>query len=162
MPRYDLTTPAGRFKAKWDYVWKDHAFLRRWFMNAHWLGPDLVRTNQPSPRQLAYWKSKGIRTVINLRGARDEAYIRIVETGLRPGEKLYEELLSDAESTIPTHHPKIMIAKVRQYSAETIDPIFNQMTYSSMNGSTDNDMVKLLKQLVPEFISLNSEYSKLD
>ena len=43
-------------------------------MNAHWLGPDLVRTNQPSPRQLAYWKSRGIRTVINLRGARDEAY----------------------------------------------------------------------------------------
>ena len=74
MSRYDLTTPAGRFKARWDYVWKDHAFLRRWFMNAHWIGPDLVRTNQPSPRQLAYWKSQGIETVINLRGARDEAY----------------------------------------------------------------------------------------
>ena len=57
MSRYDLTTRAGRFKAHWDYVWKDHAFLRRWFSNAHWLGPDLVRTNQPSPRQLAYWKS---------------------------------------------------------------------------------------------------------
>ena len=63
MSRYDLTTPAGRFKARWDYVWKDHAFLRRWFMNAHWLGPDLVRTNQPSPRQLAYWKAQGIKTV---------------------------------------------------------------------------------------------------
>ena len=74
MSRYDLSTPGGRFKARWDYVWKDHAFLRRWFMNGHWLGPDLVRTNQPSPRQLAYWKSKGIKTVINLRGARDEAY----------------------------------------------------------------------------------------
>lgn len=74
MSSYDLSTPRGRFKAKWDYVWKDHAFLRRWFMNAHWLGPDLVRTNQPSPRQLAFWKSQGIRTVINLRGARDEAY----------------------------------------------------------------------------------------
>lgn len=74
MARYDLTTPGGRFKARWDYVWGDHAFLRRWFMNAHWLGPDLVRTNQPSPRQLAFWKSQGIKTVINLRGARDEAY----------------------------------------------------------------------------------------
>jgi protein tyrosine/serine phosphatase len=74
MSGYDLSTPAGRFRARWDYVWKDHAFLRRWFMHAHWLGPDLVRTNQPSPRQLAYWKSTGIRTVINLRGARDEAY----------------------------------------------------------------------------------------
>ena len=100
--------------------------------------------------------------MVKLSGLTLNQDIRIVETGLRPGEKLYEELLSDAESTIPTHHPKIMIAKVRQYSAETIDPIFNQMTYSSMNGSTDNDMVKLLKQLVPEFISLNSEYSKLD
>ena len=74
MARYDLSTPGGRFKARWDYVWKDHAFLRRWFSNAHWLGPDLVRTNQPSPRQLAGWKARGIRTVINLRGARDEAY----------------------------------------------------------------------------------------
>jgi FlaA1/EpsC-like NDP-sugar epimerase len=100
--------------------------------------------------------------MVKLSGLTLNQDIRIVETGLRPGEKLYEELLSDAESTIPTHHPKIMIAKVRQYSAETIDPIFNQMTYSSMNGSTDSDMVKLLKQLVPEFISLNSEYSKLD
>ena len=74
MARYDLSTPGGRFKARWDYVWKDHAFLRRFFMNAHWLGPDLVRTNQPSPRQLAYWRARGVRTVINLRGVRDEAY----------------------------------------------------------------------------------------
>ena len=74
MTRYDLSTPGGRFKARWDYVWKDHAFLRRWFSNAHWIGPDLVRTNQPSPRQLAGWKARGIRTVINLRGVRDEAY----------------------------------------------------------------------------------------
>jgi hypothetical protein len=76
-PPWRATTsppPAGRFKARWDYVWKDHAFLRRWFSNAHWLGPDLVRTNQPSPRQLAYWKSQGVKTVINLRGERDEAY----------------------------------------------------------------------------------------
>jgi protein tyrosine/serine phosphatase len=74
MERYDLSTSVGRFKAHWDYIWKDHAYLRRWFMNAHWIGPDLVRTNQPSPRQLAHWKAQGIRTVINLRGARDEAY----------------------------------------------------------------------------------------
>ena len=74
MSRYDLSTPGGRFKARWDYVWKDHAFLRRWFMNAHWLGPDLVRTNQPSPRQLEGWATRGIKTVINLRGERDEGY----------------------------------------------------------------------------------------
>ncbi|RZJ18991.1 MAG: protein tyrosine phosphatase [Brevundimonas sp.] len=74
MARFDLTTPGGRFKAYWDYFWGDHAFLRTAFTNAHWLGPDLVRTNQPSPRQLAWWKRRGIRTVINLRGARDESY----------------------------------------------------------------------------------------
>ena len=74
MARFDLSTPWGRIKTHWDYFWTDHAFLRLAFSNAHWLGPDLVRTNQPSPRQLATWKARGIRTVINLRGARDESY----------------------------------------------------------------------------------------
>ena len=74
MARFDLSTAVGRFKAHWHYFWADHAFLRVAFSNAHWLGPDLVRTNQPSPRQLAAWKAKGVRTVINLRGKRDEGY----------------------------------------------------------------------------------------
>ena len=74
MPRFDLSTPAGRFHAGWDYFWSDHAFLRLAFSNAHWLGPDLVRTNQPSPRQLKGWADRGIKTVINLRGERDESY----------------------------------------------------------------------------------------
>lgn len=74
MSRFDLTTAFGRFKAHWSYFWKDHAFLRLAFANAHWIGPDLVRTNQPSPGQLAYWQRQGIKTVINLRGKRDEAY----------------------------------------------------------------------------------------
>lgn len=74
MSRFNLTSPAGRLRTWLDYLVRDHAFLRFGFSNAHWLGPDLVRTNQPSPRQLAYWKRRGIRTVINLRGARDESY----------------------------------------------------------------------------------------
>ena len=74
MARFDLSTAMGRFRAHWHYFLADHAFLRVAFSNAHWLGPDLVRTNQPSPRQLAYWKKKGVKTVINLRGARDEGY----------------------------------------------------------------------------------------
>lgn len=78
MARYDLSTRIGRFKAGWDYIWQDHGFLRVRFMNAHWLGPDLVRTNQPSPRQLADWQRQGIRTVINLRGSdRDEAWFAL-------------------------------------------------------------------------------------
>jgi protein tyrosine/serine phosphatase len=72
--RFNLTSPAGRLGTWLDYLVRDHAFLRLGFSNAHWLGPNLVRTNQPSPQQLAYWKRRGIRTVINLRGARDESY----------------------------------------------------------------------------------------
>jgi protein tyrosine/serine phosphatase len=70
----DLTTPSGRFKAYLSYFWEDHAFLRTAFANAHWIGPDMVRTNQPSPGQLAYWQRQGIKTVINLRGERNEAF----------------------------------------------------------------------------------------
>ena len=71
---YDLTTPGGRFKAYWDYTFKDHAFLRTWFQNAHWVSPELVRTNQPSPKQLARWRDRGVRTVINLRGGFDGSF----------------------------------------------------------------------------------------
>lgn len=74
MSRFDLTTPRGRRAAKSHYFWADHAFLRLGFSNRHWIGPDLVRTNQPSPRQLEGWARAGIRTVINLRGQRDEGY----------------------------------------------------------------------------------------
>ncbi len=74
MSRFDVSTKAGRKAAERDYFWKDHAFLRLAFSNAHWLGPDLVRTNQPSPRQLEGWARRGIKTVINLRGQRDEGY----------------------------------------------------------------------------------------
>lgn len=88
--------------------------------------------------------------------------IRIVETGLRPGEKLYEELLSDKENTVATHHPKIMIAKVMEHSSDLITPIFERLTYGSLNGATDEDLVRMLKELVPEFRSLNSGYSRLD
>lgn len=74
MAKFDMSTRRGRLKARWHYFWNDHAFLRLAFSNAHWLGPDLVRTNQPSPRQLAGWARRGVKTVINLRGQRDEGY----------------------------------------------------------------------------------------
>lgn len=71
---FDLEKPFGRFKAYWDFWWKDHAFLRLGFTNAHWIGPDLVRTNQPWPFQLAWWKKHGVKTVINLRGGFDASF----------------------------------------------------------------------------------------
>jgi protein tyrosine/serine phosphatase len=71
---YDLTTPKGRFKAYWDYNFQDHAFLRAAFQNAHWVSPELVRTNQPSPRQLARWRDRGVKTIVNLRGGFDGSF----------------------------------------------------------------------------------------
>lgn len=72
--KFDLTTPRGRVKAYLDYLWKDHAYLRLGFSNAHWISEELVRTNQPWPHQLALWKARGIKTVINLRGGFDASF----------------------------------------------------------------------------------------
>jgi protein tyrosine/serine phosphatase len=74
MSRFDLTTPEGRRRANRDYLWNDHAFLRVRFQNAHWISDELVRTNQPSPRQLKAWRDGGIKTVINLRGGFDASF----------------------------------------------------------------------------------------
>ena len=71
--RFDLTTPKGRFDAYLDYLVQDHAYLRVGFQNAHWISPELVRTNQPWPFQLKWWRDHGVRTVINLRGGGHKA-----------------------------------------------------------------------------------------
>ncbi len=67
MTRHDLSTPGGRLHAYLRFLWEDHAYLRLGFQNAHWVSPELVRTNQPWPFQLERWKAQGIRTVLNLR-----------------------------------------------------------------------------------------------
>ena len=68
LPRFDLSSAEGRRAAYRHYLWHDHAYLRLRFQNAHWISPELVRTNQPWPFQLERWRDAGIRTVINLRG----------------------------------------------------------------------------------------------
>ena len=88
--------------------------------------------------------------------------IRIIETGLRPGEKLYEELLGDLENTIPTHNPKIMIAQISTKPSDKLEPLLERLSYASLNGATDLELVKTLKELVPEYRSLNSEFASLD
>lgn len=85
----------------------------------------------------------------------------ITFTGLRPGEKLYEELLSDEENTIPTDHHKIRIAQVRDYHRSEILPLFDQLDNLAMAVEVD-DTVRMMKQIVPEFKSKNSVYEKLD
>ena len=89
----------------------------------------------------------------------DDIDIKI--TGLRPGEKLYEELLATGENTIPTYHDKIMIAKTQQFSVEKTLALIEML--KTRNESSDSSViVSLIKQLVPEYISNNSVYEKLD
>ncbi|MFM7104925.1 MAG: UDP-N-acetylglucosamine 4,6-dehydratase family protein, partial [Flavobacteriales bacterium] len=87
--------------------------------------------------------------------------IEIQYTGLRPGEKLYEEVLSSKENSLPTHHPKILRASVREFdSQQVVSTIDELLTKCEIQ---DNDsVIQLLKKLIPEFKSMNSKYSKYD
>ncbi len=101
------------------------------------------------------------KKMIRLSGLELGKDIQIVYSGLRPGEKLYEELLTSEENTMPTHHQKIMIAKVKEYNFESISADINDLI--AMFNSQNNEMiVKKMKEIVPEFISQNSVYEKLD
>ena len=83
-------------------------------------------------------------------------------TGLRPGEKLYEELLSDAENTLPTHHEKILIAKVRNESITDLNESFALLFQYAIQPGSVMAMVTKMKELVPEFVSNNSIFESLD
>jgi protein tyrosine/serine phosphatase len=71
---FDLSTPGGRLSTTLNYLWNDHAYLRLGFSNAHWISDELVRTNQPWPFQLAEWKRRGVKTIVNLRGGFDASF----------------------------------------------------------------------------------------
>jgi FlaA1/EpsC-like NDP-sugar epimerase len=101
------------------------------------------------------------KNMIRLSGLEVGRDIEIVYTGLRPGEKLFEEVLNDSEVSVPTHHPKILRAKVREYEFEKISTSIHELI--SLFDTQDNiEMVRLLKQLVPEYISSNSNFASLD
>lgn len=101
------------------------------------------------------------RKMIRMAGKEPGKDIQIVYSGLRPGEKLYEELLNNAENTLPTYHEKIMIAKVRSYSFTEVDEKVTQLIASAEKHYL-TPTVALMKKLVPEFISKNSAYEELD
>ncbi len=102
------------------------------------------------------------KKMIRLYGYIPNIDIDITYSGLRPGEKLYEELLNDAENTLNTYHEKIMIAKVREVAMQDIEAKFNQFKNLVHSAENETEMVALMKALVPEFISNNSVFEQLD
>lgn len=101
------------------------------------------------------------KRMIKLSGYIPDEDIKISFIGLRPGEKLYEELLSENTVSIPTHNEKIMISKDYCEDFATVDSYFVKIVRSAVNRDK-YEVVTLLKALVPEFISNNSEFEKLD
>ncbi|MCD8529654.1 MAG: polysaccharide biosynthesis protein, partial [Flavobacterium sp.] len=100
--------------------------------------------------------------MIRLAGFTPEEDIKIEVVGLRPGEKLYEELLNDVAKTLPTHHEKIMIAQ--EVSVANFDDFLNQLErlIQSAKEMKSEESVVLMKKIVPEFKSKNSEFERLD
>ncbi len=101
------------------------------------------------------------RKMIRLAGLVPNQDIKIQYSGLRPGEKLFEELLNDNENTMPTHHEKIMIGKVREYLfTEVEEQIYSLLKYAKLND--DRQVVMGMKKMVTEFKSKNSVFEELD
>jgi FlaA1/EpsC-like NDP-sugar epimerase len=101
------------------------------------------------------------KKMIMLSGLTLGSDIQIKFTGLRPGEKLYEELLNDEENTLPTHHPQIMIARERKFNLDTVSRQVSALI--NFPDTTDGfSIVKMMKEIAPEFKSQNSVYERLD
>lgn len=100
------------------------------------------------------------KNMIRLSGLSYPEDIDIKITGLRPGEKLYEELLANGENTIPTYNKKIMISKVRDIDFKGVTSKIDELCV--INTFLNKDTIKLMKEIVPEYISKNSKFEKLD
>lgn len=101
------------------------------------------------------------KKMITLSGLRVDRDIEIKYTGLRPGEKLYEELLNNDENSLPTHHPKILIAKVNTPTYAFMEIQVAEMLLLLADGG-NNELVAKIKQVIPEYKSNNSVFEKLD
>jgi protein tyrosine/serine phosphatase len=109
LSQFDLTTPAGRWRTVLDHLWKDHAYLRLGFSNAHWISDELVRSNQPWPFQLKTWKARGIRTIINLRGGMSTSFRAMeVDACERLGLELVDFVIASRD--VPTAE-KVLAAR---------------------------------------------------
>jgi FlaA1/EpsC-like NDP-sugar epimerase len=101
------------------------------------------------------------KKMVQLSGLEPGKDIEIKFTGLRPGEKLYEEVLSDKENTLPTHHPKIVVAQVRQTNYESVCKEVLELI-DLFDAQDNQSIVKKVKSMVPEYVSNNSEFERLD
>jgi FlaA1/EpsC-like NDP-sugar epimerase len=102
------------------------------------------------------------KKMIRLYGLIPNIDINITYSGLRPGEKLYEELLNDEENTTQTYHDKILIAKVRDVSLELVQNSTMELEHILSTSNDEMKLVSKMKELVPEYISNNSIYERLD
>ncbi|MFM1930436.1 MAG: hypothetical protein RL387_1764 [Bacteroidota bacterium] len=102
------------------------------------------------------------KKMIRLYGLIPNIDVNITYSGLRPGEKLYEELLNDEENTTQTYHDKILIAKVRDVSLELVQNSTMELEHILSTSNDEMKLVSKMKELVPEYISNNSIYEKLD
>jgi len=101
------------------------------------------------------------KKMITLSGLREGKDIQIEYSGLRPGEKLYEELLNDDEDTLPTHHPKITCAKANTTNFGIMEVVLDELERLLYEGN-NRDLIEQIKSIVPEYISNNSVYEALD
>lgn len=101
------------------------------------------------------------RKMIKLSGLKEDRDIKIVYTGLRPGEKLFEELLASSENTLPTHHQQILVGKVREYEFAEVIQFINELILL-FNTQDNVRIVSKMKEIVPEFVSNNSVFQTLD
>ena len=101
------------------------------------------------------------KKMIRLSGLEPGVDIKIEYTGLRPGEKLYEELLNDEELVKPTSHNKIMIANVREYDYDSMLPVYDKL-FEYAKANEDYLVVRTMKEMVPEYKSQNSVYQQID
>lgn len=101
------------------------------------------------------------KKMIRLSGLEPGVDIQIEYTGLRPGEKLFEELLNDEELVKPTSHDKIMIANVREYDYDEMLPMYDKL-FEYGKANQDYLVVRTMKEMVPEYKSQNSVYQKID
>ena len=101
------------------------------------------------------------KNMITLAGLELDKDIKIQYVGLRPGEKLYEELLSNEENTVPTVHKKIFLAKVRKYDYNDVKVSLDKLMEAVITMDKEATVAQM-KEIVPEFKSCNSRYGRLD